>query len=172
MREEIRRYNCQLIHTTIENNKSIKKVKQKLMTSKKRLFRIQKEDGSTTSNKHEVLERVKEFYSSLYGDTADQIALENVEETNAPAVFPDELRSVTQNLKNGKAACQDEIAGEILKSCGSETDKALAYLFTQCLKHRDIPSSWKDAKVILLHQKGNQEDMKNYRPISILSVIY
>ena len=71
MREEIRRYNCQLIHTTIENNKSIKKVKQMLMTSKKRLFRIQKEDGSATSNKHEVLERVKEFYSSLYGDTAD-----------------------------------------------------------------------------------------------------
>ena len=86
-------------------------------------------------------------------------------------MLPNEVRSAIQNLINGKAARQDEISGEILKSCGSETHKALAYLFTQCLKHRDIPSSWKDAKVILLHKKGNQEDFKKYRPISILSVI-
>ena len=124
-----------------------------------------------TSNQHQILGRVKEFYSSFYGDTVDQIAFDNVEKIDMPTVLPDEVKSAIQNLKNGKERGQDEIAGKILKSYGNETHRDLAYLFTQCLKQKDIQTSWKDAKVILLHKKKKQEDLKNYRPISILSVI-
>ena len=73
------------------------------MTGRKRLFRVQKEDGSTTSNQHEILERVKEFYLSLYGDTAEQVVLDNAEKAYVFTVLQNEVKRAVQNLKNGKA---------------------------------------------------------------------
>ena len=51
-------------------------------------------------------------------------------------------------------------------------NKRLAQLFLNCLKQRNISGNWNNAIVILLHKKGDKEDLKNYRPISLLSVIY
>ena len=105
------------------------------MAGGKQLFKIQEENSSTTPNQHEILEQVKEFYSSLYGDTADQVALDDVEKTDVPIVLLDVVRSSMQNLKNGKAAGQDALAGEILKSCDSEIHRLwLIYLLNALRK--------------------------------------
>ena len=162
-----------MIHTTIENNKSIKKkVKQKLMTGTKRLFKMQKGDVSTTSNQYQILQRVQDFYSSLYNDAAKKIALDSVEKTDVPIVLPAEVKSAIQSWRIANLSGQDEIGREIPEPCESESYRALAHLFTQCLKQQNIPTSWKDVKVILLHKKENQKDLNNNRPISIRSVIY
>jgi len=54
----------------------------------------------------------------------------------------------------------------------------LAKLFSMCLRKREIlevflssiPSSWNNVIIILLHKKGDEERIENYRPISVLSV--
>ena len=172
VRERIRQSNYQLIQTTIENDKSIKKMKQQLITSKKRLLRIKKKDGSTTSHQREILERIKEFYSTLYDDSIEQATNDSTVKIDVSEVLPAEVQQAIRNLKNGKTAGQGGITVEILKVCGDETYSVLADLFTRCLKQRNIPTSWKDAKVTVLHKKGDQEDLKNYEPISLLSIIY
>ena len=172
MREEIRQPNCQLIQTEIENNKNIKKMKQHLITSKKRLLRIKKKDGSTTLHQQEILERIKEFYSTLYDDGIEQATNDSTVKIDVSEVPSAEVQQAIRNLKNGKTVEQDGITVEILKACGDETYSVLADLFTRCLKQRNIPTSWKDAKVNVLHKKGDQEDLKNYETISLLSVIY
>ena len=48
----------------------------------------------------------------------------------------------------------------------------LSMMYTKCLSERRIPTAWKKAKVVIIFKKGNKKDLKNYRPICLLSNIY
>ena len=74
-------------------------------------------------------------------------------------------------MPNGKASGPDEISVETLKAGGASLDRQLANLYTKCLKENKIPKSWKSSKMVLIHKKGDKKDLKNYRPISLLSNI-
>uniref|UniRef100_A0A7I5E504 Reverse transcriptase domain-containing protein n=1 Tax=Haemonchus contortus TaxID=6289 RepID=A0A7I5E504_HAECO len=50
--------------------------------------------------------------------------------------------------------------------------KTLARLFTRYLSECKVPTSWKTSKTVLLYKKGDPDDIGNYRPICLLSVIY
>ncbi|KAH7691315.1 hypothetical protein AAVH_40170, partial [Aphelenchoides avenae] len=60
----------------------------------------------------------------------------------------------------------------MLKKGGPLLWKRIAKLFTLCLRTRRIPLKWKESRTVLLHKKGDTEDLKNYRPICLLPVIY
>ncbi|PIK38581.1 endonuclease-reverse transcriptase [Apostichopus japonicus] len=75
-------------------------------------------------------------------------------------------------MKRGKAPGQDNIMIDALIEAGDAVDKELAKLFTAFLHQGKVPQKWKDANMIILHKKGDKRDLKNYRPISILSNIY
>ena len=48
----------------------------------------------------------------------------------------------------------------------------LTDLFNACLHHQQVPKAWKNALVVLIHKKRNTADIKNYRPISLLPIMY
>lgn len=56
---------------------------------------------------------------------------------------------------------------------GDETlEKALCILLNRCLQEQQIPTEWWNAEVILLFKKGDSANVENYRPISLLSILY
>ena len=59
----------------------------------------------------------------------------------------------------------------VLQDGGEPIIKALTQLFNRCLSEGRVPSSWKNASVVLIHKKSDTTDIKNYRPISLLPVI-
>lgn len=59
----------------------------------------------------------------------------------------------------------------MLKVGGKALEKELLVLLNRCLEER-VPDSWQNAKVILLLKKGDCTNMENYRPISLLSILY
>ena len=48
----------------------------------------------------------------------------------------------------------------------------LATKFSRYLENRQFPVQWKESKMILLPKKGSRNNIGNFRPISLLSVVY
>ena len=75
-------------------------------------------------------------------------------------------------MPNGRASGRDGISVETLKSGGASLDQQLAILYIKCWNEKKIPKSWKSSKLVFIHKKGDNKDLKNYRPISLLSNTY
>lgn len=45
-------------------------------------------------------------------------------------------------------------------------------ILNKCLTAKKIPASWKVAKTILLHKKGDKDNISNWRPISLANCLY
>ena len=75
-------------------------------------------------------------------------------------------------MKGGKAPGKDDISIDLLKVGGEQLNDRIATLLTNCLDANRISIEWTDANVILLFKKGEKEELRNYRPISLLSALY
>ena len=89
-----------------------------------------------------------------------------------PPVLTSEIQNTNHQLKRYKAAGQDNVTSDLLKDSGDIIHSKLAHLFTECLKQGEIPDDWNSASVILSRIKGDQKDLSNCRPISLLNIIY
>lgn len=85
----------------------------------------------------------------------------------------EEVHLALKNVKNGKAAGVDGILPEFIKNLGPRSRLWLARFFTSVANKGTLPKAWREAKVVAIlkpNKPGN--DSRNYRPISLLSVVY
>ena len=172
IREDCRQFEIQEIVERIKNNTSLQKARRQLAIGEKRISCILSKSGEQITNQDQILQRIEEFYTELY---YDETQIENHKITPHPeilSVTPSEVRNALSRMPNGKAAGSDDISIEALKAGGAVIHKQLATLYTRCLQEGRIPRSWKSSKMILIHKKADNRDLKNYRPISLLSNIY
>ena len=78
-----------------------------------------------------------------------------------------ELINLLDSTKADIAICT-----ETLKAGDETIAKQLAKLYTKCLTERRIPKTWKEANMVIFFKKWNRKDIKNYRPICLLSNMY
>ena len=89
-----------------------------------------------------------------------------------PSITPSEVRYALGKMSNDKAVGADGISIEAMKAGGAVLHKELAKLFTRCLGNSKTPDCLKSSRMVLIHKKGDNRNLKNYRPISILSNVY
>ena len=58
----------------------------------------------------------------------------------------------------------------MLKRCGDSICKPLELIFKTCLRNGRFPLEWKKANVVPIHKKGDKQTIKNFRPVSLLSI--
>ena len=75
-------------------------------------------------------------------------------------------------MKNDKAPGKGGITSEMIKVGGPQLWKILAKKFSGYLQEQRIPSDRKQSQTILLHKKNDKRDLRNYRPICLLSQMY
>ena len=60
----------------------------------------------------------------------------------------------------------------VLKNCEPELSYTLAELFNRCLNKSCFPDCWKVSSVVPVFKNvGERSTAKNYRPVSLLSVV-
>ena len=66
MKDEIRQYNMKKIEQTIQEHRSLKRVKQQLILGKSQIITMKSSDGSIINDRNEIISSVEEFYQDLY----------------------------------------------------------------------------------------------------------
>ena len=88
------------------------------------------------------------------------------------SVTPKMVRKVVMNLDLSKASSPDCIPVVLLKNCEPELSYILAKLFNKCLNESCFPDCWKVSSVVPVFKNvGERSTAKNYRPVSLLSVV-
>ena len=76
------------------------------------------------------------------------------------------------NFDLSKASGPDFIAVVVLKNYEPELSYIIAELFNKCLKESCFPDCWKVSSVVPVFKNvGERSTAKNYRPVSLLSVV-
>lgn len=82
-----------------------------------------------------------------------------------------EIETAIRKIKGNKAIGPDGIPAFVLKGCSEYLLSPLQFLFNLVLKTSVYPTKWKVSKVIPVYKSGPRQDIKNYRPISIVCAI-
>ena len=107
-------------------------------------------------------DKVKDFVSSK---------LKFGEQFDIPLMTSREVLDHLESLKTKKAVGIDGISPYFIKLAAPFIHIPLTYLYNLCISKGIVPSAFKSGKVIPIHKKGSLDDMNNYRPITVLSVL-
>ena len=81
----------------------------------------------------------------------------------------EETYNVLLSLDVNKSVGPDGISNRMLRDTAYSSSVSLTDIFNYSLKTGIFPSDWKKANVSPIFKKGNRSEVKNYRPISLLS---
>ena len=84
---------------------------------------------------------------------------------------PSKVERLLRKVNSNKACGPDGIHGKILKNCATSLSIPLSLLFSLSYNTGSIPNEWKMANVVPVHKKGSKDNVENYRPISLTSLV-
>lgn len=178
VRNDVRKNNKKLITKVIENNKSLRVLRGNLAEGRRNISKLANRNGVIKTNKAEILKITEEFYKELYKGERDrpntsQIPrVQNVGSEDIPDISFDEITSSLSEMKNDKSPGDDGVVIEAIKEGGETLLRVIQKLFNTCLLKGTTPTQWHNAVIVIMHKKGDIANLKNYRPISLLSHIY
>jgi len=91
-----------------------------------------------------------------------------LEHVRDPCIFQEKMR----HLKNGKAPGPDGILNELLKHLPEGVHQVIHKLFILMWMTGTTPKAWKESQNVLLHKKGSEHDLGNWRPIALANTLY
>ena len=81
----------------------------------------------------------------------------------------DKVTKLILSLSNSRSTATDELDNYSVKLAHQIIARPLHHIITLSIMEEKFPTSWKFAKVLPLHKKLSTLEMKNYRPVAILS---
>ena len=85
-------------------------------------------------------------------------------------ITTDNTEKIIVSLNPSKAHGHDSISIRMLKICGNTICKPLELIFKQALTTGVFPSEWKKGNIVPCCKKGDKQNIKNYRPVSLLPI--
>ncbi|KAK6733202.1 hypothetical protein RB195_017141 [Necator americanus] len=149
---------------------SLKKCRRNLRGYNIPLAALLSEDGIRTSSRREM-EEVESFYSNHFRSSTP-VSSPIISTSEAPLrILPSEVVAI-KSMKPCTTLGPDFISADFLRGSGHPLHVILLAHMTFYLQKERISDQWKTSRTVLIHKKGDREDLRNYHPISLLSVLY
>ena len=81
------------------------------------------------------------------------------------------MRKAIGHLKNGKAPGIDNIKAELLKADIDDATTRVKEIIDVVWREKTTPEKWRKGLIVKLPKKGNLNECKNWRGITLLSVV-
>lgn len=92
-------------------------------------------------------------------------------ELTVPTLSKSEILRSLKSLNPHKGVGPDGIPPTFIVACADELVHPLHIIYNRSLQLGEFPEVWKEAKVVPIHKGDKKDDIRNYRPISILSTL-
>ena len=129
-------------------------------------------NGSSCTGPEKISNLFASHFNSVYtsntSNTFDMPFLQHDLPSNSSISIVD-IEAGLDKLKNLKSVGPDGLSGIYLYNIRNSISFPLLLLFRRSLDEGVYPSIWKMSCVSPIHKSGDKSDVKNYRPISILS---
>ena len=169
-------YLASIKHSFADNPKLFWSYHKAIHSNKQQSTIITHGDIIATTNREKV-NLFNSYFSAGFQPKSDRTcfefsdASETVMQISEIQLETNEVYECLRTLHTTKACGPDEIPARILKECASEISPSLRSLFNTSLKVGKVPDEWKKSNVTPVHKKDSRENVSNYRPISLLSII-
>lgn len=175
LRKERKAKRLATLRKYIEKTGGIKKAIKEMNDKKDWILNMRNRNRGKTSKRPEILQIATEYYQNLYQSRHGEQVIKDYSTVNKEEIKPilkDETILSIQTQKLDKAPGSDLVTNELLKTTSPVIAQRLTDLFNEILETETIPEDWTKTTIILLHKKGDKDDIGNYRPISLMSNIY
>ena len=136
-------------------------------------------DGKRIRCDEQKADALNQFFHSCFNTATPPLTSEEGSSYGLdPAACPQELYCSEQevfelhvNLDSKKASGPDGISARMIKETASSTTPVLTRLFNQSIQTGELPLAWKSSNIVPIPKGPNSDELSNYRPISLLSII-
>ena len=134
-------------------------------------------NSTRAHNDSETTNLFAAFFGSVYvRDQIDEIAIyDPIHEISLSLselqLNQESLRSIIASLENNVNSGPDKIPPYFVKKCWSAIEKPVSIIFNNILSSGYFPNMWKFSYILPIFKNGDKHDIKNYRPISIISCL-
>lgn len=168
----------QQIAKALDEFKGLKHLGSIRSSGRKQLLRSAfDKNGLLQHGRQEIVDVFADFYGDLYaaqkvGATAEESWRSGPCDA-VPEFTMEEIRQELKQMSKNKAADSTGLVIEMLQEGSDLLMQTILDIFNQLLKPApETPTAWKESRVIVLFKKGDPRQADNYRPITLLSIMY
>lgn len=172
MRKEHQRYRLEQLKKCIQRTGGTKKAAKLLLEKRNWIPNLINKNHKCEGRRPEILSIATQFFKELYSRENTTPTTLLTGESEIPVIIYEEIEKALKSQKADKAPGSDGISNEFLILNKNHLIPILEHLFNEVLQTEIIPNQWTTSSIVLLHKKGDKNNINNYRPISLTSNIY
>jgi len=175
-RKAQRDFEMKLAKESKQNPKAFYKYAKSKLKTRPGISQLSRDDGSLTKTDTQKANILNDFFSSVFTkedmvNIPDDFTKRTDSTISDIALSKEDIEKKLSKLNPNKSTGPDGAAPRILKELYRELSDPLYDMYRQSLDTGKLPTSWKTGLVSPIFKKGNRHQAKNYRPVSLTSVV-